>query len=92
MTRFVIFLVLSSAALFFVTALYQWIRTRRHVLFLLEASGLVIILVVLHVLFDFSNPIIIFGPPNAVLILVSYVWLLAGMGAQYFFELWGQPR
>ena len=56
MSRFVIFVVLLSAALFLCTTAYDWLRTRRHSLFLVELVGVGALLIALHLLFDLTRP------------------------------------
>jgi hypothetical protein len=92
MSRFVTFLVLLSAALFVLIAAYSWLRTHRHSLFAAELAGVALVLGVLDRLFDFSSPIVSFGPGDRILILLAFMSMLAGIGAQYFFDLWNRPK
>jgi hypothetical protein len=87
-----ILLVLLCAGLFFLTALVSWWRTRRHRLFLVELTGLAAALGALQLLFDFSSPIVRFGPSDRVVVMMTFMAVLAGIGSQYFFDLWSQPH
>jgi hypothetical protein len=92
MTELSTFLVLVSAALFAVTAVYDWIRTRRHLLFLFEVAGIVATVLALNVLFNLATPIVSFGTGDRLLIAFSFAAVVSGMGAQYLFEHWNKPR
>jgi hypothetical protein len=92
MTQFQIFLVLVSTVLFMLVAVLSWVRTRRHTVLAFELLGLGVVLLFLHIVFDFTAPLILFGPPKGVLIGISYAFVLLGMAAQYLFTLSEKPK
>ena len=92
MPRYVASLILLSAVVYILVSVVIRVRSGRYKLLLFEIAGVVVLLLIVHALFNLLEPVVSFGPPRHVMILLSYVFLLLGMAAQYLFDHWGKPE